>query len=159
MMKTDDCPNCGYTGVLIPNGSWLLKGPLPHYGCKNCLMLWSGVLKEIETMNELMHMMDDSVAVKPSKRKEKTDSGRLYLPETYDSEKQLNRASTGTVLAIGPGKVNERTGRRQPIVDISPGDAVVYEGKYAGTEVEIQGETVLIMKYHDILGVVENEHH
>jgi chaperonin GroES len=58
----------------------------------------------------------------------------------------------GKVVAVGKGKVME-DGKLHP-VDVKVGDRILF-GKYAGTEVKIDGEEHLIMREDDILGVIE----
>ena len=58
----------------------------------------------------------------------------------------------GEVLAVGNGKVLDNGDRRS--LDVKVGDRVLF-GKYSGTEVKISGETYLVMREEDIMGVVE----
>ena len=74
--------------------------------------------------------LDDRVLVKPEEADEKTASG-IFLPEGA-KEKPVR----GTVVATGPGKLND-DGKRTPL-SVKKGDLVVY-GKYGGTEVEVDG--------------------
>ena len=90
--------------------------------------------------------IDDRVVVRPNESESKTASG-LYLPEGA-KEKPM----TGTVLAVGPGKLDDNGKRTAPTV--KKGDTVVY-GKYAGTEVELEGEQHVIVRESDLLGVLE----
>jgi len=57
----------------------------------------------------------------------------------------------GEVMAAGKGKVNEN-GKVNPL-DVKVGDKILF-GKYAGTEVKIDGEDYLIMREDDVLGVL-----
>ena len=61
---------------------------------------------------------------------------------------------TGKIVAIGPGKRHE-SGKVFPILEIKIGDVVLF-GKYAGTEVKIDGETLLLMNSDDLLGILED---
>ena len=90
--------------------------------------------------------LGDRVVVRPKPAEEKTDSG-LYIPDSAKEKPQK-----GTVVAKGPGRV-ENGNKIELTVD--EGDEVLY-GKYAGTEVTIDGEEMLIMRENDIFGVVEN---
>jgi len=90
--------------------------------------------------------LDDRVIVKPSEAEEKTSAG-IILPETA-KEKPMH----GDVIAVGPGKLNE-DGQRTA-VEVSKGDRVIY-GKYAGTEIELNGETVVILRESELLAVLE----
>lgn len=86
--------------------------------------------------------LHDRVIVKPGAAEEVT-SGGIIIPDTAQ-EKPMR----GTVVAVGPGKPDEPT-------TVKAGDTVLY-GKYAGTEVSIEGDAHLIMRESDILGVVNN---
>ena len=90
--------------------------------------------------------IDDRVVVQPSEAKDKTDSG-IILPESA-KEKPL----TGKVIAVGPGKLNDDGSRSE--LSVKKGDTVLY-GKYGGTEIELDGEEVKILRESEILGVIE----
>jgi chaperonin GroES len=83
----------------------------------------------------------DRVLIKPTPAEETTMSG-IIIPDSA-KEKPLK----GTVLAVGNGTKDE-----QMVVKV--GDTVLY-GKYAGTEVELNGDKLLIMRQSDILGIFE----
>ncbi len=87
----------------------------------------------------------DRVVVKPEAAEEKTSSG-LIIPDTAKEKPQR-----GTVLFVGPGSVEN--GKRVDMT-VKSGDSVLY-GKYAGTEITLDGEEVLIMRENDILGVID----
>jgi chaperonin GroES len=89
--------------------------------------------------------LGDRVVVRPKPAEEKTESG-LYIPDSAKEKPQK-----GTVVAIGPGRVENGS---QIDLTVEEGDEVLY-GKYAGTEVTIDGEDMLIMRENDIFGVVE----
>ncbi|MFV1981640.1 MAG: co-chaperone GroES [Rhodothermia bacterium] len=86
----------------------------------------------------------DRVVVRPQDAEETTKGG-LIIPDTAKEKPQK-----GTVVAVGPGKVENGT---KVDMTVSEGDVVLY-GKYAGTEVSIDDEDVLIMRESDILGIV-----
>jgi len=86
----------------------------------------------------------DRVVVRPQDAEEVT-SGGLIIPDTAKEKPQK-----GIVIAVGPGKVENGT---KIEMSVKEGDTVLY-GKYAGTEVTIDGDDVLIMRESDILGVV-----
>jgi len=88
----------------------------------------------------------DRVIVKQMEAEEKTPSG-IYLP---DAAKE--KPTKGKVIAAGPGKVDDK-GRRHELC-VKAGDTVYY-GKYAGTDVEVDGEKFVILRESDILGVLE----
>jgi chaperonin GroES len=80
-------------------------------------------------------------------QEEETSKGGIIIPDTA-KEKPIE----GEVIAVGKGKVNEK-GQQRPL-DVKVGDRVLF-GKYAGTEVKIDGEERLILREEDVLGVVE----
>ena len=84
--------------------------------------------------------LSDRVLIQPSAAEEVTASG-IIIPESA-KEKPLR----GIVLAVGPGTKDEA-------MQLKPGDTVLY-GKYAGTEVEIDHEKVLIMRQADVLAIL-----
>lgn len=90
--------------------------------------------------------LGDRVVVKPEPAEEKTASG-LFIPDTAKEKPQR-----GTVLAVGPGKVEN--GNKIDLT-VSEGDTVLY-GKYSGTEITMDGDDVLIMRESDILGIVND---
>lgn len=83
----------------------------------------------------------DRVVIKPVAAEEKTISG-IIIPDNA-KEKPLR----GEVLAVGNGTKDED-------MVLKVGDTVLY-GKYAGTEIELEGEKYLIMRQSDVLAVVE----
>ena len=78
---------------------------------------------------------------------EETTSGGIIIPDTAKEKPQ-----EGKVIAVGNGKVNE-DGKVQPL-DVKKGDKILFS-KYAGTEINIEGEEHLIIREDDVLGVVE----
>lgn len=90
--------------------------------------------------------LDDRVLVKPQEPEAKTASG-IYLPEGAQEKPQH-----GKIVAAGPGKVNDDGSRTKLVV--KKGDTVLY-GKYAGTEIDIDGVTHMIMRESELLGVME----
>ncbi|MGI8951054.1 MAG: co-chaperone GroES [Chitinophagaceae bacterium] len=93
--------------------------------------------------NNSYELYDDRVLIKPAAAEEKT-SGGIIIPDTAKEKPQK-----GTVVAVGPGKYAEQTGNLIPI-NQKVGDLVLY-GKYAGTEISVDGEDYLIMRSSDIL--------
>jgi chaperonin GroES len=90
--------------------------------------------------------LGDRVVVLRIGEEEKT-AGGIIIPDTAKEKPQ-----EGKVVAAGPGKVGE-DGKRLPM-DVKKGNRVLF-GKYAGTEIEIDGVEHLIMREEDILGVIE----
>jgi chaperonin GroES len=78
---------------------------------------------------------------------ERTSAGGIVIPDSA-TEKPIQ----GEVLAVGNGKISE-SGDVRPL-DVKVGDKVLF-GKYAGTEVKVDGEELLVMREEDIMGVVE----
>lgn len=90
--------------------------------------------------------LSDRVVVLRIGEEEKT-AGGIIIPDTAKEKPQ-----EGKVVAAGPGKVGE-DGKRIPM-DVKKGNRVLF-GKYAGTEIEIDGVEHLIMREDDILGIIE----
>ncbi len=90
--------------------------------------------------------LQDRIIVRRIEEEEKTKGG-IIIPDTA-KEKPME----GKIIAVGKGKVLE-DGKIHPL-DVKVGDRVLF-GKYAGTEVKIDGEEHLIMREDDILGVIE----
>ncbi|WP_456404059.1 co-chaperone GroES [Thiolapillus sp.] len=79
---------------------------------------------------------------------EHTSPGGIVLPDSA-TEKPIQ----GEVIAVGNGKITD-SGDVRPL-DVKVGDKVLF-GKYAGTEVKIGGEELLVMREEDIMGVIED---
>ena len=90
--------------------------------------------------------LEDRIVVKPHESEERTASG-LVLPESAKEKPQQ-----GDVLAVGPGRRAESNGEIIPL-GIAVGDTVVYS-KYGGTEINIEGDELLILSSRDILAKV-----
>lgn len=90
--------------------------------------------------------LQDRLIVKRIAEEEKTKGG-IIIPDTAKEKPQ-----EGKVIAVGKGKANE-DGKVTPL-DVKAGDRVLF-GKYAGTEIKVDGEEHLIMREDDILGVIE----
>ncbi|MGQ9780384.1 MAG: co-chaperone GroES [Bacillota bacterium] len=88
----------------------------------------------------------DRVLVRPLEMEERSKGG-VIIPDTAKEKPQM-----GEVLAVGPGKMQENGQRLAP--EVKKGDKVLYTS-YAGTEVKIDGEKLLLMRESDILAVVE----
>ena len=76
-----------------------------------------------------------------------TVRGGIIIPDSAKEKPQ-----EGKVVAVGPGRVDE-DGKRTPL-ELKKGDKILM-GKYAGTEVKIDGEEHLIMREDDVLAVIE----
>ena len=89
--------------------------------------------------------LDDRVVVEPMAAEE-TTAGGIVLPDAAQEKPQR-----GTVVAVGPGKLLE-TGERGEL-SVGVGDEVIY-GKYGGTEIEVEGQDVKVLRESDILAKV-----
>ena len=83
----------------------------------------------------------DRVLIEAKEAETKTASG-LYIPDSAKEKPQQ-----GTVIAVGNGKKDEP-------MELCVGDTVLY-GKYAGTEIELDGEKFLMMRQSDVLAIIE----
>ncbi len=90
--------------------------------------------------------LHDRVIVKRIEEEEKTKGG-IIIPDTAKE-----KPAEGRVIARGDGKILE-DGTRQPL-EVKEGDRVLF-GKYAGTEIKIDGEEHLIMREDDIIAIME----
>ncbi|MGD8372673.1 MAG: co-chaperone GroES [Syntrophobacterales bacterium] len=90
--------------------------------------------------------LHDRVIVKRIEEEEKT-SGGIIIPDTAKEKPQQ-----GKVIAIGKGKILEN-GKVSPLT-VKKGDRILF-GKYAGTDIKIDGEEHLIMREDDILAVIK----
>ena len=88
----------------------------------------------------MIRPLSDRVLVEPKEAETKTAAG-LYIPDTAKEKPQQ-----GTILAAGTGKKDEP-------MELKVGDVVLY-GKYAGTEITVEGKNYLIMKQSDVLAVL-----
>jgi chaperonin GroES len=84
--------------------------------------------------------LSDRVLIEPKEAEEKTASG-IIIPDTAKEKPQK-----GTVVAVGPGTKDEE-------MQVKVGDVVLY-GKYAGTELSVDGKDYLMMRQSDLLAIV-----
>lgn len=92
--------------------------------------------------------LHDRVLVKRLEEQVETTKGGIIIPDTAKEKPQQ-----GKVIAAGKGKITD-DGKLLPL-EVKEGDTILF-GKYAGSEVKIDGEEHLIMREEDILGVVES---
>ena len=90
--------------------------------------------------------LDDRIVVSPLSADEKTIGG-IILPDSAQE-----KPNKGKVEAVGPGKMRDDGERMSPGVSVG---AVVYYGKYAGTEIKVAGDEFKILRESDILAVEE----
>ena len=89
--------------------------------------------------------LDDRVVVQPSEAEE-TPAGGIVLPDSAKEKPQR-----GTVVAVGPGKLLDSGNRGE--LSVSVGDVVIY-GKYGGSEIEVDGHEMKILRESDILAKI-----
>jgi chaperonin GroES len=100
-------------------------------------------------MEVLMNVrpLRDRILVERIEESEPRSSGGLIIPDTAKEKPQQ-----GKVVAVGKGRVND-DGTVLP-VDVKVGDTILF-GKYAGTEIKIEGKEFLIVREDEVLGVTE----
>ena len=91
--------------------------------------------------------LHDRVLVKRLNEEEKTKGG-IIIP---DSAKE--KPAQGEIIAVGQGRIGDDGKVRA--LDVKKGDKILF-GKYAGTEIKIDGDEFLMMREEDILGVIAN---
>jgi chaperonin GroES len=92
--------------------------------------------------------LGDRVVIKPAGREEVTKSG-LVIPDTAKEKPQ-----EGTIIAVGPGRTDDDGDRIK--MDVKVGDKVLF-AKYAGTEMKVDDDDLLILSEKDILAIVEGK--
>lgn len=97
-------------------------------------------------MNTKFRPLHDRIVVKRLEQDKKTTGG-IIIPDTA-KEKPIQ----GEVIAVGKGAINDE-GKLRPM-DVKAGDRVLF-AKYAGTEVKLDGEELLIMRESDVMGIIE----
>jgi chaperonin GroES len=95
--------------------------------------------------NLRLRPLDDRVVVEPQEAEERT-AGGIVLPDTAKEKPQR-----GTVISIGPGKLLDSGSRGE--LSVGVGDVVIY-GKYSGTDIEVSGKDVKILREGEILAKV-----
>ncbi len=78
---------------------------------------------------------------------ESTTKGGIIIPDTAKE-----KPAEGVIKAVGNGKIGE-DGKKMPL-DLKAGDKILF-GKYAGTEIQIDGKEYIVMREDDVLGVIE----
>jgi chaperonin GroES len=91
--------------------------------------------------------LNDRVLVKRLEEETKT-AGGLFIPESAKE-----KPTRGKIIAAGNGKSNDDGVRKA--LDVKAGDTILF-GKYAGTEIKLDGEDLIIMREDDILAVIES---
>jgi chaperonin GroES len=141
------CRICLNSQYLIPNSFkklptllFILCGTDLAYLCRPNYLTKIKNNRVMATKKLSITPLHDRVIVKPAAAEEKS-AGGIIIPDTAKEKPQR-----GTVLAAGPGKKDEP-------VTVKAGDTVLY-GKYAGTEITVDGNDYLIMRESDILAIV-----
>ena len=98
------------------------------------------------TVSVTIKPLEDRILVQTLEAEQTTASG-LVIPDTAKEKPQ-----EGTVIAVGPGRFDDAGAKRIPL-DVKVGDVVIY-GKYSGTEIEVNGKDVKILRETDILAKV-----
>jgi chaperonin GroES len=91
--------------------------------------------------------LNDRILIKRVAEETKT-AGGLFIPETAKEKPQR-----GVVVAVGKGRLLEDGNRVE--LDVKPKDQILF-GKYAGTEIKLDGEEHIVLKEDEILGVIES---
>lgn len=91
--------------------------------------------------------LHDKIIVRRDEAESQTASG-IFLPES-----SKDKPKTGVVEAVGDGELNTDSGERTPL-SVKAGDRIIFNS-YAGTEVKLDGDPLLIMSESEVLGVVE----
>jgi len=102
-------------------------------------------IKEEVIMSVSIKPLEDRIVVRPMAAEQVTASG-LVIPDTAQEKPQ-----EAEVVAVGPGRVDER-GNRIP-VDVAVGDKVIFS-KYGGTELKYGGEEFLVLSARDVLAII-----
>jgi chaperonin GroES len=101
----------------------------------------------VEVIRMKLKPLGDRLIVKAVEEDQTTASG-IVLPDTAKEKPQK-----GKVLAVGEGKLDDN-GQRIPL-DVSEGDEVLYS-KYGGTEIQVEGEELLVLRESDVLAKVQS---
>jgi chaperonin GroES len=91
--------------------------------------------------------LQDRILVRRVEEVDKTRGG-IIIPESAKE-----RPLEGNVIAVGAGKRDEESGKLHPL-DVKPGDRILF-GKYAGTEIKVDGVEHIIVREDEVLGILE----
>ncbi len=97
-------------------------------------------------MSTNIRPLHDRVIVR-REEEERKSAGGIVIPDSA-----TEKPSRGVVVAVGPGKALDNGDVRA--LDVQKGDKILF-GKYAGTEVKVDGQEIVVMREEDIMGVVE----
>ena len=88
----------------------------------------------------------DRVVIRPLEQEEEKQGG-IIIPDTAKEKPEK-----GEILVVGPGKIQDNGQRVAP--EVKKGDKVLF-GKYAGTEVKVDGKELMILREEDVMAVIE----
>ncbi len=88
----------------------------------------------------------DRIVVRPLEQEEEKQGG-IIIPDTAKEKPEK-----GEILAVGPGKIQDNGQRIAP--EVKKGDKVLF-GKYAGTEIKVDGKELMILREEDVMAVIE----
>jgi chaperonin GroES len=91
-----------------------------------------------------IHPLRDRIVVR--REEERKSAGGIVIPDTATEKPVI-----GIVIAVGPGKTLDNGSVLAPVVKVN--DKILF-GKYAGTEVELQGEKLVVMREDDVMGII-----
>ena len=97
-------------------------------------------------MSQSIRPLRDRIIVRRIDEQEQVRGG-IYIPDTAKEKPQ-----EGEVIAVGNGKILDNGSK--VALDVKAGDRVLF-GKYAGTEIKLDGDEYLILREDDVLGVIE----
>ncbi len=89
--------------------------------------------------------MSDRIVIRPTQQEETTKGG-IFLPDTAKE-----RPQEGEVVAVGPGRYLNNGKRME--MELKAGDKVIYS-KYAGTEIQVEDEELLVLGFNDVLAMI-----
>lgn len=90
--------------------------------------------------------LQDRVLVERVEEEKKT-AGGIIIPDS-----NTEKPAQGKIISVGPGYLKDDGSFRA--LEVKPGDTVLF-GKYAGTEVKVEGNDLLIMKESDVFGIIQ----
>jgi chaperonin GroES len=103
-------------------------------------------LKKEEAIEMNLRPLADRVVVRPLEQEEEKRGG-IIIPDTAKEKPEK-----GEIVAVGPGKTLENGQRLAP--EIKKGDKVLF-GKYAGTEVKVDGKELMILREEDVMALID----
>lgn len=130
-----------------PKAAVKIKIPAAATGAKSAKSSVKPAAKQAARSKFDFVPLDDRILIERAGTSDRT-AGGLYIPDTVSE-----RPNKGKVIAVGRGH-RDAKGRTRPL-DVKVGDTVLFTG-YAGSEVEFDGATYMIMRESDLLGVSQS---